>query len=309
MNATSSGVTDPTASETDASHLSNQDDSSNRTAFLLPGGGSLGAVQVGMLKALEEHGIRASMYLGSSVGAVNAAYLASGPSSETIPGLEQIWLSIRKSQIFPANVTANLWTLLGMRNHISDSSGLRRLLEKNLKYTNLEDAHVPVAVSTTNILTGQYRVIKVGPAVEAVLASAAIPAIYPPVQWENDYLVDGSVAGHIPLEPALEAGIQRVIVLPTGFTCSRTEPPRGPVSMALQSVHIMLGRQLHTAIQLFGSKMDLIVVPPLCPVDTLMNDFNNTADFIQRAYDQTRTWLGSQLPVNVVPPELEPHRH
>lgn len=279
------------------------------TAFLLPGGGSLGAVQVGMLKALEKHEIRADMYLGSSVGAVNAAYLASGPSDQTVPGLEDIWLSIHKSQIFPSSISANLWTLLGMRNHISDSAGLRELLEKNLNYVNLEDARIPVAVSTTNILTGNYRILKTGPAIEAVLASAAIPAIYPPVKRENDYLVDGSIAGHIPAEAAIEAGIERLIVLPTGFTCSRTQPPPGPVSIALQSVHIMLGRQLHTAIQLFSDKIDLIVIPPLCPVDTLMNDFNNTADFIHRAYEQTDAWLNSRFTKNTVPPELEPHSH
>src|SRR3954468_17158625 len=125
-----------------------------RTAFVFAGGGSFGAIQVGMLHALASHGIVADMVLGSSVGALNGAYYAGDPTLEGVRKLEAIWRGLRRGDVFPVT-----WkTLLGFlrrRDFLVTSRGLRKLIETNLPYRNLEDAKIPVHVIATDILSAE----------------------------------------------------------------------------------------------------------------------------------------------------------
>jgi len=131
------------------------------------------------------------------------------------------------------------------------------------------------------------------------------------VRLDGSYFIDGSIARHIPLEPAIHAGAKRAIILPTGFTCARDTPPQSPLALALLSIHIMLGQQLRAALELYGRRIQIIVAPPLCPIDALMNDFSQTESLMQAACEQTRAWIegGGLKAGGTVPPELLPHRH
>src|ERR1043166_2998754 len=127
-----------------------------KTAFVFAGGGSFGAIQVGMLHALASHGLAADMGFGSSVGAINAAYYARTPTIEGIRALETIWRGLRRQDVFPVT-----WrTLLGFirrRDFLVTSDGLRQLIETHLPYRNLEDAKIPIHVVATDILSGELR--------------------------------------------------------------------------------------------------------------------------------------------------------
>lgn len=119
------------------------DDARLRTALVLAGGGSFGAIQVGMLHSLATHGIAADMVVGSSVGSLNGAYYAGNPTLEGIERLEAIWRALRRSDVFPVNWAAMLGFLV-RRNFLVEPHGLRMLIESNLTYRNLEDAKIPI---------------------------------------------------------------------------------------------------------------------------------------------------------------------
>ena len=160
---------------------------SKKTALVLAGGGSFGAIQAGMLHSLATHGIAADMVVGSSVGSLNGAYYAGNPTLEGIERLETIWRGLRRSDVFPVGWGAMLGFLV-RRNFLAEPDGLRALIETNLTYRNLEDAKIPIRIVATDILTGGTVVLSEGPAAQAIIASAAIPVVFPPVRFEDVYL-------------------------------------------------------------------------------------------------------------------------
>src|SRR5690242_1783196 len=88
-----------------------------RVAFVLSGGGSLGATQVGMLRALFEAGIEPDMLVGTSVGSVNSAWVGAWPALDGIDKLAEIWRGLRRDDVFPLGWTAAMG-LLGRGKHL-----------------------------------------------------------------------------------------------------------------------------------------------------------------------------------------------
>jgi NTE family protein len=223
-----------------------------KTAFVFAGGGSFGAIQVGMLHSLVSHGIAADMVFGSSVGALNGAYYAGAPTLQGVRELEAIWRSLRRQDIFPVT-----WrTLLGFvrrRDFLVTPDGLRKLINTHLPYRNLEDAKIPIHVIATDILSAETVVLSKGPACEAILASAAIPAAFAPVQMSDLFLADGAISSNTPVRAAVARGAQRLIILPTGYACARQTPPVGAVANALHALTLLIARQLISELECMRS--------------------------------------------------------
>lgn len=284
--------------------------SAAKTAFVLAGGGSLGAVQVGMLKALTRAGMIPDFVVGASVGALNGAYFAAQPDDEGVKRLERIWSRLRRPDIFPVSPFNSLLAILGRRDHLVTSSRLRSLIESELPCENLEDAKIPCHVVATDVLDGTEVAIATGSLTSALLASAAIPAVFPSVAFGGRRLMDGAIANNTPISTALKLGAERVVVLPTGLSCALAEPPSGAVAFALHALNLLVMRQLLSDIDHFSSRVELIVVPPLCPVTISAYDFSQTADLIRRAEATTRLWLKQQgLEPAGAPEQLLPHEH
>ncbi|HEX4583672.1 MAG TPA: patatin-like phospholipase family protein [Burkholderiaceae bacterium] len=282
----------------------------NLTAFVLAGGGSLGAVQVGMLAALARRGIVPDFVVGASVGAINAAYFAAEPDGRGVERLERIWRRLRRTDIFPFSPVASLLGLFGKANHVVAPAPLRSLIESELPYERLEQAQVPCHVVATDALEGTDVVLSSGLAVTALLASAAIPAVFPPVTIDGRLLLDGGVANNTPISTAVKLGATRVIVLPTGISCSLQMLPRGTIAMALHALNLMIMRQLLVDIEHVASLAEVVMVPPLCPLDTTSYDFSRSADLMHRAEAATRLWLQTGgLDRLGAAPSLLPHRH
>jgi NTE family protein len=148
-----------------------------KTAFVFAGGGSFGAVQVGMLRALVAHGVKADMVVGSSVGAMNGAYFAGAPTDEGVEQLAAIWRGLRRRDIFPITPRA-LFGFIRRRDFLLGSHGLYRLAHKHLPYRNLEDAKMPLHIVATDLLSGEPVVLSEGDAAQAIVASTAIPAAF-----------------------------------------------------------------------------------------------------------------------------------
>ena len=252
-------------------------------AFVLSGGGSLGAIQVGMLQALFDAGIKPDMLIGTSVGAVNAAWVAGWPDSEGVSRLAEIWKSLRRDEVFPLGWTAAAG-LLGRSNHLISNAGLRSVLERHIPYERLEQAQVPVHVVASELRNGRASVLSSGPAVPALLASCAIPGVFPPVTIGKRDLVDGGVANHTPIEAAVALGAQRIYVLPIGYPWLHEEPTNA-LGMALQALARLVEQRLESEIAIHRDVADIVVIPALEPLAVSPADFGHTAELIDRGFD------------------------
>lgn len=280
------------------------------TAFVFAGGGSLGAVEVGMLEALVEHGERPDLIAGASAGAINGAYFAADPSSAGVGRLKAIWCGLTRADVFPFG-WHSLVALFCRRDYLVPSDGLRRLLERHLPYPRLERASVPVHIVATELVTGDEVVLSQGSAVDAVLASTAIPGVFPSVVVDGRMLVDGGVCNNTPISAAVALGADRVVVLPTGYACGLKAVPPTAIGKALHSLGLLVARQLVRDIERFRDRTRLHVVPPLCPVTISPYDYGSGAVLIERALASTRAWIargGLAVPA-ADPSGLAEHRH
>ena len=263
----------------------------DRTAFVLAGGGSLGAVQVGMLKAFVRQGLVPDLVVGASVGAINGTHFAAEPNRDGIARLVDTWSRLQGSDVFPFSPVGSLLSLLGKRDHFVSSAGLRALLEAELPLLRLEDARLPCHVVATDVLTGAEVVLSSGHAITALLASAAIPAVFPTVAVGDRYLMDGGVANNTPISTAIRLGATRIIVLPTGMSCAIEAPPRGALAVAMHALNLLVMKQLERDVERFSHQAQLTIVPPLCPLTVTPYDFSHSAELIRRAESTTRLWL------------------
>ncbi|MDT8443543.1 MAG: patatin-like phospholipase family protein [Desulfuromonadales bacterium] len=262
-----------------------------KTAFVFAGGGSLGAIQVGMLKALVEHGVKADLLVGSSVGAINAAYFAAEPSSHGISRLEAIWLSLHRDDVFHFSWVRGIKGLLGKRTHLFDEKTFEKFLAERLSYQEFHDAVIPIHIIASDFVSGEEVILSKGKMLPALQASAAIPGIFPPVEIDGRYLIDGGVANHTPVSTAIRLGASRLIVLPTGFTCTPSMPPTGALNIALHALNLVIARQLLQDLEAHKDQAEILVVPPLCPQKTHPLDFHSAELLIKDGYTLTRQWL------------------
>lgn len=261
------------------------------TAFVLSGGASLGAVQVGMLRALLERGVRPDLIVGSSVGAVNGAWLAGRPDLEGVAELAALWSSLRRGDIFPIRPLTGVLALAGHGRHLVPAGGLERLLRRHLPYRRLEDAAVPLHIVATEVMTGRELLLSRGDAVPAILASAAIPGVYAPVRIGSHVLMDGGVVNNAPISHAAHLGATVVYVLPTGYACDLRDAPRSALGMVLHALTLLIERQLMHDIARYESELELHVIPPLCPLAVSPADFGRSASLIERAHAAASDWL------------------
>jgi NTE family protein len=280
-----------------------------KTAFVFAGGGSFGAVQVGMLHSLAAHGIGADMVVGSSVGALNGAFYAGDPTLDGVKRLAVIWRGLRRHDVFPIT-----WrTLLGFllrRDFLIPHDGVRKLVGDHIPFRNLQDAPMPVHIVATDIITGDSIVLSEGSTEQAIVASTAIPGAFSPIPYKNYFLADGAISSNTPVRVAVQKGAKRLIVLPTGHACANQAPPVGAVANALHALTLLIARQLVSELENLGPDIEYYVVPPLCPLVGSPYDFSRTADHIDRAILSTDAWLAqSGLEQSKIPHEMRPHGH
>jgi NTE family protein len=289
--------------------LSVSDPTGAKTAFVFAGGGSFGAIQVGMMHSLAAHGISADMVVGSSVGAINGAFYAGNPTLKGVQQLETIWRGLQRHDVFPIT-----WrTLLGFlwrRDFLIPHDGIRKLVDDHIPYRKLEEAKLPVHIVATDIISGDSVVMSEGSVAEAIIASTAIPGAFAPIRYKGHYLSDGAVSSNTPIKIAVRQGARRLIILPTGHACATTTPPVGAVANVLHALTLLIARQLVSELESLDPAIKYYVVPPLCPLVGSPYDFSRTSDHIARAIESTNAWLAlSGLEQSGIPDELRPHGH
>ena len=281
------------------------------TAFVLGGGGSLGAVQVGMLQALAERGVEPDLMVGTSCGAMNAAWVAGhGMSSDSLTELAAVWTSLRRSDIFPVDARQMLRGLLGLSPAVATNRKLRQFIDTHSSIHDLAQAQVPVHFVAADLLSGRDVLISTGDLATGVLASCAIPGVLPPVERAGGHLIDGALAHHTGIAQAVELGATVVYILPTGAACALSRAPRSAAGVALHSLSLLIEQRLSHEVAAIQAATTIKLLPPLCPLAVSAADFSHARELITRARRSSLRWIdsgGTDLPE----PErfLALHRH
>lgn len=272
-------------------------------AFVFSGGASLGSVQAGMLQALEAAGVAPDIVLGTSVGAMNAGYIAGGGTAD---GLVDIWHGLRGSRLFPVNPVLGLQAFLGKKSNFVPDDGIKRVLRRHLGFDRLEDAQLPLTVMATDIQTGAEVRLTEGPAVQAILASTSLPGVFPPVPIGGRSLVDGGIANNTPISVAIEAGASEVWVLNTGYSCGLAHAPKTAFAAALHSVGLLVQQRLLIETRDIDYPVPVHLIPAPCPIMVGPTDFSQSRELIEMARRGTTQWLDNGMPFAV---PFTPHDH
>jgi NTE family protein len=277
--------------------LASRGASNPRTAFVLSGGASLGAFQVGMLEALYEHGITPDFLVGTSVGALNAAFVASRPQSpQTARELGRVWRDLQREDVFPVSMSALVGGVCGRRDHLVPDRELRRLIRRYIEFGDLVDAAIPLYLVAFDLVEGYELLLSEGPAVEAVTASASIPGIFPPVAIGERRLIDGGVVNNTPISHAVELGAERIYILPTQEPNSRpARVPTGALDAAIQGLHLLVGCRLEADLARYSAEADLILLPAPNAECVQPTSFEHSQRLIADARAATRTALQRSL--------------
>jgi NTE family protein len=265
------------------------------TAIVLGGGGNLGATQVGMLRALIERGIKPDMLIGCSVGALNAAGLAADPTLAGVERLEQVWRELDGEAIVAPGRLSALWLLTRKYRSLQQNEGLRKLIQASLPFRTFEEAQVPLHVVATSLRTGGERWFHKGPVVEPILASAALPAVFPPVEIDGEMLIDGAVVNNVPISKAVELGASRIYVLHVGNFERPRRAPKRPIDALLQSFSIARNFRFQHEATAPVPGVDMFVLPGIDPGTVKYNDFGRSPELIDKANRATAAHLDAGM--------------
>ena len=185
--------------------------------YVLGGGGSLGAVQVGMLQALGERHVPPDIVAGTSVGSLNGVVLAMDPKSAA-NRLSHLWPRLTRERVFPGGLLAQARTLQHTRTHLFPSGGLTTVITDFIGAdVTFADLALPFAAVAMDIATARAHVLQDGPLRPALLASSAIPGIFPPVELGSVRLYDGGLVANVPMRQAVAMGARSLVVLDCNF--------------------------------------------------------------------------------------------
>jgi NTE family protein len=271
-----------------------------RTAFVFCGGAGLGAVQLGMLRALVERGIRPDMVTGTSSGSLNAIVYAADPSLEAVDRLERLWLSARRRDLFRINPWRIGRGLMGSAPALASDVPLRRLLRTSLPVRRIEDTAIPVAIALSDVATRRPVVMRAGDATEILLASSAVPGLYPSVTIDGREYIDGGLAADPPIGPAVEMGATRVYVLPVGWPIA--EPHGGNAVMRIaDAADWLCWRIAEFEVERWSARCRIDLLPSPSTRGISPFGLRATRRLIDEAYALTDAWLAdSDAPAVVV---------
>jgi NTE family protein len=203
-----------------------------------------------MLAELVDRGIRADRVYGASVGAVNGAAYAGDPTPAGMRRLYDVWDNLTGEMVFPRGRVHGPWMFFQQRPSVHSNAGLRQVVSSGLNFERLEDAVIPLEVVVTSLTNGEERWLTEGPATDAIVASATIPAILPPVVIDGDVLVDGGVVNNVPISRAVAAGATRIYVMLCGPLHFVPPQPKRPIEAVLTAfyvaIHARFARELAT---------------------------------------------------------------
>lgn len=261
------------------------------TGFVLGGAGNMGAIQLGMLRALLERDLVPDLVVGCSVGALNGGAIASGPGLEALARLEALWLDVSAKDVWPARPLVGAVQLLQRRPAVNDNAGLRRVIDRFLPGATFADLAVPFACVATSLSTGKERWFSEGPLAEAVLASSALPAVLPPVEVDGDLLIDGATVNVVPLGRAIEMGATRVFILQLKDLDATSSRPRRPIEVLQRAFAISRNFRFVHELATVPPGVEVHVLPTVTWPRLRYDGFSHTAELIERSHSAAAAYL------------------
>lgn len=261
--------------------------------LVLSGGGSYGAAQAGMLKAVVESGFVPDHIVGVSAGALNGAAIAQDFSLSSVESLCQAWSNTSQRSVFPSRGFAQLLHAVRSQQSLQPSHGVRRLIESFGPVAELPDlsaSHIPLHVGAVDLVSGHVRWFSTGPCMDVLTASCALPGVFPPVSVEGTLYVDGGVVSNVPWLKALSFSPAQIVCLDVSLDSSTSAAPESALGVLLRA----FGHSRHAL-----KEMERASVPAETPVWHITCDlahvgsgsFAKSAQLTQDGYEAAKAYL------------------
>ncbi|MFP5225807.1 MAG: patatin-like phospholipase family protein [Actinomycetota bacterium] len=263
------------------------------TAFVFSGGGTYGAMQLGQVRALFNAGITPDMVVGTSIGAINATALAADPTPNGLQRLVDIWMQMRTEDIFPGGSWKRALLAIRRGDHLYSNEGLRRVIAC-INARRFEDLQIPAHVVAAHLGTGSETVFDSGPIAPAVLASAALPGVFPPVVIDGEPYTDGGVVNNTPISVAVAAGATKIFVINCGHTNQVQREVRRPLDVMVQAFAHSRASRVDHDLERFAKVAKIKRIPVSDPPIMRYDDLSHTAALIEQAEAETTAWLRSR---------------
>lgn len=272
------------------------------TAFVLGGGGVLGAVEVGMLRALLERDIVPDLVLGTSVGALNGALLASDPTPGVVDRLVGLWRRAGAGgEVYGDRPLASVRRAVSTRTHIYSAEPLRDRVREELGDVTFAELPIRLQVCAASIERAAEHWFESGTVADAVVASAAVPGLLPPAKVGNEHYLDGGIVNSIPLGRAVRLGATTIYVLQVGRIDRPLQVPTKPWQVARVSFEIARRHRFTRELAELPDDVTAHVLPTAGTSvrdDSLLafRDFARVQERIDATYDASRAYLAEHLP-------------
>jgi NTE family protein len=268
-------------------------------AFVLGGGGQLGAGEVGMLRALLERGLLPDLVVGTSVGAINGAAVATEPSAAMIQRLQDTWVDLERSDVFAGSLLNRIATLARTGTHLHGNELLRATLTEALPIPLIEDLPVRFQCVAASIERASEHWFTSGDLVDAVLASSAVPGLLAPYEIGGEHFLDGGIVNSIPVNRAVQLGADRIFVMHVGRLDRPLEPPRRPWEVALVAFEVARRHRFVGDLASLPDDLEVHVLPTGQLEPPRYNDLSalryrasgNVGETIERAYAAAVAYL------------------
>jgi len=269
-----------------------------------------------MLHTLMDHGITADDVYGASVGAINAAGFAGDPTPAGIERMADHWRRVTSGDVFPQGRIPGPWRFLQQREAVHANDGVRRLIEDGLTFDRIEEATVHLEVVATSLTDGRTQWFTYGPAVEAILASCALPSLLPPVEIGGEAFIDGGVVDNVPIGRAIAHGAERIFVFLCGPLRYTPHRYRRPVEAVLTAFFIAVHAKFARELEHLPAGVEVIVFSVDSDPVSRYDDFSGTEALIEAGRSNAQIILdfwkrgghgsGTDRPPVSDPDEFEP---
>jgi NTE family protein len=264
--------------------------------FVFASGGNLGSAQVGMLRALIEHDVCPHRIVGTSVGAINGAAFAVDPTLESVARLADIWRNLDSRDMVSRASIRNAVALARRGQGLNDHDGLRSVIERVLTARRFDELRLPFECVATNVRRASEEWFETGDLVGAVLASTSVPVLFPPVEIDGEWYLDGGIVKDVPLTRAVERGATTIYVLGTGRLAQPWNAPKRPLGMAFQASWIARKHRFQQDLAAVPDHVTVHLLPDGDPpAATRIHDMSHTAEIIDSAYRASAVYL-AELP-------------
>ncbi len=264
-----------------------------KTAFVLSGGGVLGSVQVGMIRALTEAGISPDVITGCSVGAINGAAFAADPNSRGVDRLVRLWSNLAdgKPDLMPRSRIPLIAQMSFKRASIHDPAKLEQMLLDELPVRTFSELKVPFACVATDAHEASAHWFDSGPLIPALMASSALPAIYPPVEIDGRLLYDGGVVNELPLQWALAHGATTLYILQVGHLDPRPLEPEKPFDSLMHAYWTARVQRVEEDLAQISDECEVIRLPAGGSPRVRFDDWSRSRELLAASYEASREFL------------------